>query len=192
MVAVGNTGNSDGSPRAVWKSDPIQPGDPPNKWMSSMHKVPGSEQPVAPSSPGHAGGGDRENQVTRLPSGKWAVIDAKNGEGVRMYVADRPEDLFKGQPQQIAGVVNAPPPPVPAGSPEGATYRAPMGYGASITDMGANPDGSDRITVRTSGWPQLHAPDPAHPGEKIDLHDYSPQTYTSTGLFAEPPGQGQC
>ncbi|ADG98374.1 hypothetical protein Srot_1915 [Segniliparus rotundus DSM 44985] len=183
MIAVGNVGNSDGSPRAVWKSDPIQPGDPPNKWMNSMHRVPGSEQPITPSAPGHAGGGDRENQVTRLPSGKWAVIDAKNGEGVRMYVADRPEDLFKGQPQLIAGVVNAPSPPVPAGSPEGATYRAPMAYGASITDMSTNPDGSDRITVRTSGWPQLVVPDPNDPNnleKDKPISNYSPQTYTST------------
>lgn len=55
MVIVGNVG-ADGQ-RALWQSDPIKPGDPPNAWMNTMHQT---------GTFGTRGAGDRENQIVVL------------------------------------------------------------------------------------------------------------------------------
>lgn len=63
MVIVGNVGQN--GQRALWESDPVRPGDPPNAWMNSMHQV---------GTFSNLGAGDRENQIVALPDSKGYLL----------------------------------------------------------------------------------------------------------------------
>jgi hypothetical protein len=146
MAIVGNTGpkNSD-TRRVLWESDPIKPGDPPGKWLESLHQV-GTVQGLP---------GARENQLVALQGGGFALAGSDNFDpanptahpAVSAVTASTPEGLLTARP-----TVLIPPQNFPGGAP----------YGPTIIGTHLDPvTHVETVDVRVSTWslaPRKDAP----------------------------------
>lgn len=155
MAIVGNTGpkNLD-TQRVLWQSDPIKPGDPPGKWLESLHPV-GTVQGLP---------GARENQLVALQGGGFALVGSDNFDpahpqanpAVSAVTASTPEGLLTARP-----TVLIPPQNFPGGAP----------YGPTIIGTHLDPvTHVETLDVRVSTWDRVV--DPGQP--------YNPKTFTTT------------
>jgi hypothetical protein len=132
MVIVGNIG-ADGK-RAMWQSAPINPGDPPNRWMSNLKQLGTFD---------HLGKGNRENQIVALPQGGFLLTSAGNGEPVYGVAGATPQDLLTATRQQLT----------PNIIPGNDGYPPGIPYGPTITDVTYNPaTGKEEVHMRVSTW----------------------------------------
>jgi hypothetical protein len=155
MVIVGNIG-ADGQ-RALWQSDPIKPGDPPNAWMNSMHQT---------GTFTNLGAGDRENQIVGLPQSGYLLTSASNGHPVVGLTAATPDGLVAAAPQPLT----------PGSIPSPGNLPA-VPYGPTVTNIEVLPNGQQQVTLRTSTWP---SPEGGLVGPDAPPTPYNPRTYTST------------
>jgi hypothetical protein len=132
MVVVGNVGTH--GKRAMWRSAPINPGDPPNEWMGNLKQVGTFD---------NLGKADRENQIVALPQGGYLLTSAGNREPVYGVTGVTPEDLLTATRQQLT----------PNTIPGDDGYPPGVPYGPTVTDVAYNPlTGTEEVTMRVSTW----------------------------------------
>lgn len=156
MIIVGNIGQ-DGQ-RAMWQSDPVDPGAPPNAWMNSLQQVGAFD---------NLGAGNRENQIVALPQGGYLLTSASDGGQVVGVTAGSPQGLLQAPPHEITG-------PGLISSP-GNQPAVP--YGPSIVNVETLPNGQEQVTMRISTWP---TPEGWPVGPDAPPPPYHPRTYTTT------------
>jgi len=155
MVIVGNVGPN--GQRALWQSDPIQPGDSPNAWMNNMHQV---------GTFNNLGAGDRENQIIALPKGGYLLTSATNGQPIVGVAAATPQGLLNASAVPLTAPQISSPGNVPA-----------FPYGPTVTTVQVLPNGQEQVTMRMSIWP---TPEGWPTGPGAPKVPYFPQTYTNT------------
>ncbi|MEO6792382.1 MAG: DUF4226 domain-containing protein [Mycobacterium sp.] len=156
MVIVGNVGE-DGQ-RAMWQSDPVRAGDPPNAWMDSLHQV---------GTFNNLGAADRENQIVSLPQGGYLMTSASDGGQVVGVTAGSPQGLLAAPSHDLTG---------PGFIPSPGNQPA-VPYGPSIVNIETLPNGQEQVTMRISTWP---TPQGWPVGEGAPSTPYHPRTYTTT------------
>jgi hypothetical protein len=160
MVIVGNTTNGSGKiERVMFTSDPIKPGDAPNKWLETLK----------PASVVQGLPGARENQLVALEGGGFALVGSDNFDPsnpsarppVSAVVASSAEDLLTATPTTLVGPTDI------SGKP-----AAP--YGPTVIDTVYDPvTGQETIQLRVSTWDGVN-----YRGR--DQLPYDPQTYTTS------------
>lgn len=156
MIIVGNIGQ-DGQ-RAMWQSDPIVAGAPPNAWMNSLHEV---------GTFNNLGAADRENQIVALPQGGYLLTSASNGAQVVGVTAGSPQGLLQAPAHELTG---------PGFIPSPGNQPA-VPYGPSVVDVQTLPNGQEQVTMRVSTWP---TPEGWPVGKDAPPVPYHPGTYTTT------------
>lgn len=156
MIIVGNIGQ-DGQ-RAMWQSDPVRAGDPPNAWMNSLQQV---------GTFNNLGAADRENQIVSLPQGGYLLTSASNGGQIVGVTAGSPQGLLQAPSQDLTG---------PGFIPSPGNQPA-VPYGPSIVDVETLPNGQEQVTMRVSTWP---TPEGWPVGPDAPPVPYHPRTYTTT------------
>jgi hypothetical protein len=155
MVIVGNTGPKlTDTQRVLWESDPVQPGDPPGKWLQSLHQV-GTVQGLP---------GARENQLVALQGGGFALVGSDDFDpnhpagrpAVSAVTAASPEGLTTAVPTTLI-------------QPQNFPGAAP--YGPTVVGTHFDPaTGKETLDLRVSTWP----------GAAKVGQPYNPNTYTTT------------
>ncbi|BBX20677.1 hypothetical protein MTER_00880 [Mycolicibacter terrae] len=156
MIIVGNVGQ-DGQ-RAMWQSDPVRAGDPPNAWMNNLQQV---------GTFNNLGAADRENQIVSLPQGGYLLTSASNGGQIVGVTAGSPQGLLQAPSQDLTG---------PGFIPSPGNQPA-VPYGPSIVNVETLPNGQEQVTMRVSTWP---TPEGWPVGESAPPVPYHPRTYTTT------------
>ncbi|MGV0734529.1 DUF4226 domain-containing protein [Mycolicibacter sinensis] len=156
MIIVGNIGQ-DGQ-RAMWQSDPVAAGAPPNAWMDSLHQV---------GTFNNLGAGDRENQIVSLPQGGYLLTSASNGSQIVGVTAGSPQGLLTAPSHELTG---------PGFIPSPGNQPA-VPYGPSIVSIETLPNGQEQVTMRVSTWP---TPEGWPVGPGAPPPPYHPRTYTTT------------
>lgn len=156
MVIVGNVGQ-DGQ-RAMWQSDPVRAGDPPNAWMDNLHQVGTFD---------NLGAADRENQIVSLPQGGYLMTSASDGGQVVGVTAASPQGLLAAPSHDLTG----------PGFIAGPGNQPAVPYGPSIVNVETLPNGQEQVTMRVSTWP---TPQGWPVGEGAPPTPYHPRTYTTT------------
>lgn len=156
MIIVGNIGQ-DGQ-RAMWQSDPVAAGAPPNAWMDSLHQV---------GTFNNLGAGDRENQIVSLPQGGYLLTSASNGSQIVGVTAGSPQGLLTAPSHELTG---------PGFIPSPGNQPA-VPYGPSVVSIETLPNGQEQVTMRVSTWP---TPEGWPVGPGAPPPPYHPRTYTTT------------
>ena len=156
MIIVGNIGQ-DGQ-RAMWQSDPVRAGDPPNAWMNNLQQV---------GTFNNLGAADRENQIVSLPQGGYLLTSASNGGQIAGVTAGSPQGLLQAPSQDLTG---------PGFIPSPGNQPA-VPYGPSIVNVETLPNGHEQVTMRVSTWP---TPEGWPVGPDAPPVPYHPRTYTTT------------
>lgn len=156
MIIVGNIGQ-DGQ-RAMWQSDPVAAGAPPNAWMDSLHQV---------GTFTNLGAGDRENQIVSLPQGGYLLTSASNGSQIVGVTAGSPQGLLTAPSHELTG---------PGFIPSPGNQPA-VPYGPSVVNIETLPNGQEQVTMRISTWP---TPEGWPIGPDAPPPPYHPRTYTTT------------
>ncbi|ORA76441.1 hypothetical protein BST28_20970 [Mycolicibacter kumamotonensis] len=156
MIIVGNIGQ-DGQ-RAMWQSDPVRAGDPPNAWMNNLQQV---------GTFNNLGAADRENQIVSLPQGGYLLTSASNGGQIAGVTAGSPQGLLQAPSQDLTG---------PGFIPSPGNQPA-VPYGPSIVNVETLPNGQEQVTMRVSTWP---TPEGWPVGPDAPPVPYHPRTYTTT------------
>lgn len=156
MIIVGNIGQ-DGQ-RAMWQSDPVAAGAPPNAWMDSLHQV---------GTFNNLGAGDRENQIVSLPQGGYLLTSASNGSQIVGVTAGSPQGLLTAPSHELTG---------PGFIPSPGNQPA-VPYGPSVVSIETLPNGQEQVTMRVSTWP---TPEGWPVGPDAPPPPYHPRTYTTT------------
>jgi hypothetical protein len=156
MIIVGNVGQE--GQRAMWQSDPVRAGDPPNAWMNNLQQV---------GTFNNLGAADRENQIVSLPQGGYLLTSASNGGQIVGVTAGSPQGLLQAPSQDLTG---------PGFIPSPGNQPA-VPYGPSIVNVETLPNGQEQVTMRVSTWP---TPEGWPVGESAPPVPYHPRTYTTT------------
>jgi hypothetical protein len=159
MLVVGNTTNKDGKiERVLFESDPVQPGDPPDKWMQSLHSA-GTVQGLP---------GARENQLVALEGGGFALVGSDN-----VTTSDPSRHAVSAVTASSAeGLTTAVPTTIVAGAPSEGGHGPSAPYGPSVIGTTYDPvTGKEVVDIRVSTWDGVNSTNLPKP--------YDPRTYTT-------------